>query len=213
VISYHYATSLAVLAYWSVASTRSFTIPLAPVARVGRLLAPGGSNRRPAIAPGAPTTRRSAGHLLISYTRRARLEIAPQQFHRGRAGAADAEKTVHGALLNLRPGFPAGDRRFAHAEPVRELFLPQPYFLAALKWSPPAPRLCTFFAIWPTCFPDSTVIKGVTAAGKFANWAGFFANSRLLQSWWACVRPDGPKIFAAHATSTHFAKYARSIVK
>jgi len=70
--------------------------------------------------------------LLISHARRTRLEIAPQQFHCGRAGEAEAEKTVHGALLNSRPGFPARDGRFAHAQQVRELLLRQGRFLAAL---------------------------------------------------------------------------------
>src|SRR5262245_10728880 len=35
------------------------------------------------------------------------LKILPQQFHRLRAGEAEAEESVHGALLNLRAGFPA----------------------------------------------------------------------------------------------------------
>jgi hypothetical protein len=34
------------------------------------------------------------------------VKIAPQQFRHGRAGEADAEKTVHGALLNGRKGTP-----------------------------------------------------------------------------------------------------------
>ena len=35
-------------------------------------------------------------------------------------------------MLNLRPGFPARDGRFAHAQQVRELLLRQGQFLAAL---------------------------------------------------------------------------------
>ena len=47
--------------------------------------------------------------LCLEYLRppRARLEVARQQLHRRRAVEADPQETVHGALLNLRPGLPA----------------------------------------------------------------------------------------------------------
>src|SRR5438132_10026802 len=63
---------------------------------------------------------------------RARLEIALQQFHGGRTSETDPEETVHGALLNLRSCFPAGDRRLAYAQQVRELLLGQPQLLPPL---------------------------------------------------------------------------------
>src|SRR5262245_16476059 len=66
------------------------------------------------------------GHL------RTHLKILPQQFYRLRAGEAEAEESIHGALLNLRAGLPAGDRRFAHAEQVGQLLLGQSEFLAPL---------------------------------------------------------------------------------
>ena len=43
------------------------------------------------------------------------LKILPKQFDRLGAGKAEPEEAVHGALLNLRSGFPAGDGRFANA--------------------------------------------------------------------------------------------------
>jgi hypothetical protein len=57
-----------------------------------------------------------------------------------------AKETVHGALLNLRPCLPARDRRFAHAQQIRELLLGQPQLVAALtnlrrrQQSGPAPK-------------------------------------------------------------------------
>jgi len=70
--------------------------------------------------------------LFVSAELPTQLKIVPQQLHRFGAGEVEAEESIHGALLNLRAGFPAGVGRLAHAEQIGELLLRQSQVFAAL---------------------------------------------------------------------------------